>query len=1273
MSRILEHDYDLIPVTAISFFAEDHGTFILAGQGPFLSIFCHRSNAIVSRTRIFDSQTIHGIVTEHINARDTGKLMLWGGHSVRLAKFIHVQQPVVGTSSSGISIKFDLGEEIQASDWILSGAFRPTARDGPTDICSSEAVLVTAHNTPIMLRESEHHTMGALIEIPSNTRSLLYSAHAVWQSRGHALIASGTVFGEILVSSCYLQSPGDSDDYKSTKSCLHQILHGHEGSIFGVQISQELSSSGNDTATRFLASCSDDRTIRIWNISAYVTAEMGRFTKSPTDQDQPRDTGFGGDGISASSQRQASAQAVAKSWGHASRIWAVYFVPDLRFNGSANSHLSLLSFGEDASCQLWQLLPSPQVSKSPPGEVMHGWDLSHTRTMNLHSGKNLWTGSVHRSSSEGTLLATGGSDGRIALVVFQNDDDSLLSENTGRQDETWDGMKNKYCPEDANDKSHYEERHGSTSAFRTTGPVDCNQLKELLCLPDRTSRPTTGSTSFEPKGQGAIASHAFKCYTFLNNLGFLAITNHGFVLHGSIISSKPKRGHSQNVHSSGETESGHCIHWTRVTRIASLQAYSVLESCPQEDIYFFAASNGDIYYYFSDSRKALVLTHGGPKVSKILCQSFQAGLIWLIVSRQGSQTIDLALLNLDLLRARGSSAQSCVTSAVELPADFMVTAALITNDLMFLGSRAGAMAVFEIERARNFIAQTFQTSTCIPRAQRSADAITSIIGLPQQNLENASLNYVVTTARDGSYAIHVISKVRSVPGRLSEMNHDMIHRSSPPFGPMIEGARFDASGDLILHGFRSRDFVVWNETRQYELMSVDCGGAHRNWSFCPNHNDDGGGSFLWTRASKLHLHTQPRAQHQVIRNGGHGREIKALAISPVPNKVTLGHSALLCTGAEDTTVRIFSFERRAESLSDNSRRKLECTRTLRAHVTGIQHLQWSECGTYLFSSASYEEFFVWRVRQIPGFGFGVVREAVCPAATESSDLRVMSFATTGLNASIAIGDGSPLRFLITLVYSNSTIRSYIYRAKEKILDILWKRTYSSSCLTQVFHYVLGENLMVITAGTDGHIVIWRGASPLGWGDDAVELGSHAQLSGNEMEIREASVWLRRIKVHQNTVMGMIVVPLADRRASALLVSGGDDNALAFTLARFDADGSVSLSALVIPRAHAAAVTALSDVSEAASPDASRSVDGSHKLRIATSGNDQRLKIWSVSLNLDGLGVDGLEVTKDASLPLSVADVSSMDVTREGTGETRVVIAGVGMEVWKIHGASVEPA
>ncbi len=358
-------------------------------------------------------------------------------------------------------------------------------------------------------------------------------------------------------------------------------------------------------------------------------------------------------------------------------------------------------------------------------------------------------------------------------------------------------------------------------------------------------------------------------------------------------------------------------------------------------------------------------------------------------------------------------------TTLNLPASFIVTGSCYLPELRtwVLGSRNGVIAFYDESMSH----RDSELELCILLTDvHGEDAITVIQPLPYRDGDQPS--HILTAGRDGHYAVHeiVVKSSSTLRENSNVITTHTVHCSTPPFGPNIEGAAFDSqTQELILWGFRSKEFVVWNATKDMETMNVDCGGAHRNWCYNPCKDGSNGGTFVWTKASVYHVHSQTEASHRVLSSGGHGREIKSMATSPILMKDNGAKTKYIATGAEDTTIRIWSFEeQRGETGSP-----FRCLGTFTKHTTGIQQLRWSADGSLLFSAAGCEEFFVWRVQPVPLLGIGVVCEATCPQVTDDGDLRVMDFAVTEVSRYPGEHQNFTERgYIISIVYSDSSLR-----------------------------------------------------------------------------------------------------------------------------------------------------------------------------------------------------------------------------------------------------------
>lgn len=471
--------------------------------------------------------------------------------------------------------------------------------------------------------------------------------------------------------------------------------------------------------------------------------------------------------------------------------------------------------------------------------------------------------------------------------------------------------------------------------------------------------------------------------------------------------------------------------------------------------------------------------------------------------------------------------------------------------LLFLGSRSGILSVFDVWSGadKDVILNPLDSW----RGWHEKDAITGIYAYPdptpttpvvtvplaagREDPRTAFIptlpvsvavpggsrtSRILTTGRNGVFAILEITLNPSSHSQLTTghsvtltklhikriLNHGSIegayHR--PPLGP---NSHSRVLGDLLLYGFSGKRFFVYNDTRSYEVFSHDCAGSHRGWIFHPYCEGEGVGWFAWTQAGRQCALKQVRTLRRLLQMGGHGREIKAVAIS-LPEA---GHETeLIATGAEDTLIRISMLQPQRTEKG----KVLLGFKTLaisKKHTTGIQCLEWSSCGRWLFSSGGVEEFYVWRVRRMnsnsspdisgatsssskgTSIGIGVVHESTCPAQSIVPDLRIPSFAVTTVCVPWT-PEGQGNAFLVTMVYSDSSIKIWLYDPNGKTFRMIIAGRYKTSCLLHVKHFIhrqeliqqIGDNyptrmttpsttknksaFLLVVAGTDGFVAIW---------------------------------------------------------------------------------------------------------------------------------------------------------------------------------------------------------
>jgi WD40 repeat protein len=761
----------------------------------------------------------------------------------------------------------------------------------------------------------------SVLELTSSSRSILYSAHVFWESEDCVLVAAGTAFGEIMYWSWSRNSDIES------KSRVHRVFLGHEGSIFGVRISKELPSGCCQTLKRIIASCSDDRTIRIWDVSDVAVRESHATTSVQVkDSERTQHTGFSNAAFDPNAF--SSSQCLAIGWGHASRVWTVQFLESTPCEGA----LLLVSTGEDATSRTWKLSLDKTEGATLPYQLLQQDSAAH------HSGKNIWSSAIYGEPARRQHIVCGAADSKITSYPLVR-----VSE------------KARECR------------------------VQEYTVPDILSLAQM-PRQQLESTVVEQSHKSSKKAEFFRSYCFLDQESFLLTTNSGSVLVGSL------RSHTHPDGSRGLSQT------TFIDQLSDLSGYSICVGDTASRVAFVAGSTGSIYMFKKSSNTLSKFGSFDAKIGEMFATNVRradgSDLTALLITLVGKREAQLLMVDV------AADPDSCITQTIivpqlELPVGSMITSMALTTtptaNFIHLGLRRGSIVIYSVPSTvseDNNCASLFAT---INKAH-GEETVTALIWVA--SVQDPFVGYLTTVGRDGCIAIHRLD--------LHSNAVELVHNLALPIGSNIEGLYFQ-QGHLLVHGFSSKKWVLYDVSLEDEIMGVETGGAHRSWAFQPDQGYQGGGTLVWTRASSMHIRSQGGPDHSVVRSGGHGREIKAVAISQGQ------YGQLIATGAEDTDIKIFEYVAG----------ELHCRRTLRRHTTGIQHLQWSEDGKYLFSSGGCEEFYVWRIRQLPSdMGIGIVCEITYTPESEHADLRIMSFDVQSRG----------IEFDIAMVFSDSSIK-----------------------------------------------------------------------------------------------------------------------------------------------------------------------------------------------------------------------------------------------------------
>lgn len=1103
-------------------------------------MYAAETGDLLCRLPIFSNQPVHGIHVKKSEHPEGAAVLVWGSSSIA----VFPAARVVESSNSSDAEIAGLVTRATAPDWIYDGAISP--------FDASAVVLATAHNEIVPARYSAEAGQIELGSAVAPSRPMLYAAHLTWIAADCVLMAGGTVFGDVVVWKYHPQAKE-----KSGQSETLFVFSGHEGSIFGVDISP-LTTLPNGSTARLLASCSDDRTIRIWDITEHqAIAPDDTLALKPKDvvrPAKPLETGFRHgddnyqDGDSNESQEN-SAEPIAVVMGHASRIWSVKFSPV-----RGGDTLAVYSFGEDSTTQRWRLDLDSCDAKLDSGKgneqrlvksAVRG-EMGHDRTFSLHNGKHLWSNAV-LVQNDALHIATGGADSQIYLIEEPLDPFSTGSSSLG------------------------DEKKAVSKGSVVT--LDVHDILKSL--------PSPQFKTFD--GRELVGR-----YDFLQDSHILVTTSAGRLFLGSLQENSVPEWQEISVAERMAAD---------LTRCYVLKAVG-------DGAAIIGTTSGNIYYFQLSSQSISHVASLDGRVVEISCLSIRSTIgcpdispVEVLVHLHGLS--EPWYLKIDTLTGALQSQEQIKG----LDSRFVATSAARIGDLLVIGSRHGWLSFLE-RNDDGIYRPVFDTAT------RSRDAITAILSLPPKSSEPRPVAlYILATSRDGKYRIYEIDR------REGSFSIHLRHETSPPFGPMIEGAWFTThtQPELILYGFRSKDFVIWNESRREALATIECGGAHRTFRLAYNESDLGSYRLAFTKTSRLSLFSTERITHRSVKSGTHGREIRALS----------SNGNLVATGAEDTSIRIWEY-RSGKGRVQAEMQYLAC---MKMHVTGLQRLQWLG-EDYLFSSAGNEEFFVWRVQRLDSeyLGLAVYCEGVLTDKSPVGDLRIMDF-----DVCRAVDDDKII--IITMIFSNSTLKTYRYTSGDGSFDLFAEGYYTGACLTQIRYLGIYEGqLSILTASTDGHIAVWETSS----GEDPVQQFSLKQTS----------------PLHQSSIKSLDMM----RGAKGYhIVTGGDDNALGVILLGQVSGDSTStggwkvLERGIVRRAHAAAINGVAIVK--------RDMD---VIAISVS-NDQRVKTWRI---LGCGGRKGIEMLGNEGS--GVADPGDVALVDDGAGsKMTMVIGGVGIEAWNV--------
>ncbi|CDK24429.1 unnamed protein product [Kuraishia capsulata CBS 1993] len=524
----------------------------------------------------------------------------------------------------------------------------------------------------------------------------------------------------------------------------------------------------------------------------------------------------------------------------------------------------------------------------------------------------------------------------------------------------------------------------------------------------------------------------------------------------------------------------------------------------------------------------------------------------------------------------------------------------VQNDWILISSRYTTLVMYELSS---------QTLLHTWKKFVPGDTVSSV------RVSLSAKNKVVFSVviRDGSYYY------LEVTNEIGEIQSSILGENRIQKG-FLEGMLESDNGDILLYGFRSSQFFVWNETQQYEVFTETCGGPHRQWLFKRLEGDSF--MFMYTRASSINVRVTGKfpLHSRAINVGNNGREIRSISIQ---QKVRADRTNLMLTGSEDTCIRL--------SVVDDAKH-IKNVWSERKHVSGIQKVKFIDSNLAI-SSAAREELFVWSIDDTyPKRPYISVLATLAPTSA-NPDLRIMDFDTVPvLEAEKTVG------YLLATVYSDSAIRIWYFDLKSRSFKLLVEDRYSTCCLLDAALITREAALYLMTGATDGYISVWNITEIL---------DSSLSVSGGKCLLQslktDASTKLPECLVKQQIHQsGIKSVDIRSTPEAVYIITGGDDNSL--SLLRLFSRNPSSLEVLsLVANAASSTITSVEFI-----PDS---------LKVFATSVDQIIRIWDYSVD-DQLTLEKKEY-------VTVADTGCSAVASIGDKPIGFV-GGAGLSVYSLE-------
>ncbi|KAI8369417.1 WD40-repeat-containing domain protein [Radiomyces spectabilis] len=696
--------------------------------------------------------------------------------------------------------------------------------------------------------------------------------------------------------------------------------------------------------------------------------------------------------------------------------------------------------------------------------------------------------------------------------------------------------------------------------------------------------------------------------------------------------------------------------WQLLYHDEAFRNYSIMETSTCGQLVVMGSITGDLVFLSPDNSftPLKTKTHAN-KVFELFVEKSKDEHVFYVISYAFHD--DIHFHRLDISNPSNPTLTTLYT--LDLPAErtTIISLAVVEEEsLLICGSREAALLIYRLPHLEGTLGEPLKITPSMQlRRTHGRQAISSVVIKPKQGQDTKGVTFW-TTGRDGCYIQYSLRSLLSegdVPGHTEtqlgiasrgdtvtesqDLHLEKVYRNKVTKGWLERVVYLD--GELLLLGFYRKRFFVHNETKNFELISVACGGAHRRWQFTAQDAKLDKATFAFIRKEQLYAYFRDGAtigggfDESILQENYHGREVRAIEYLNLFPEMKNDAPLIFATGGEDTLLRLQQYMPTAKS-------GFVTLASIRKHKSVIKSVACSKgLVTLLFTSGATEELRCWKLEAtLPEdprqtLDMKCLEWATCPSVSEDLETRIMDISVFAIDPARGL-------HIIGAVYSDAMIRIWLFNEATRRFSMVIDGTWHAKCILQIQHVLVADNdgsnrILFFTSATDGKIAFWDVTREL---NEAV----HAVDDLDTDHARPAFKLTEPFYHYQAHMSGVNALQVQLYQGNQLLfVTGGDDNALVAALFELQDQHVQSIGErCTIPGAHASSITDLRFVNDS----------------VFSISTDQRLNQWA----LENRGPQGVSLKLINAAYMDVSDPSAMDVIAVN-GEIHVAVTGIGLQ------------